>query len=383
VSEMENENAQERTEQATPKRQREAREKGQVVRSRELNTMAIVLAAAGGGLMFGSDMLGRLAQMMRQSLTLDRTQAMNSHALYSALSHAAWQAVLAVVPFMITVSIAALVASVALGGINFSSDALGFKWDRLDPIAGIRRVFSMNGLMELGKALAKFILVSGVAVILLWQQIPGLLGLGEQSLLPALGHMGHMLGWSFLLLSLALVVIAATDVPFQIWQHAKRLRMTRQEVRDEFKETDGQPEIKNRQRALQREFANRRMMEDVAKADVVVTNPTHYAVALSYDGEKMNAPRVVAKGKGPVAARIREVAREHHVIIYSAPPLARAIYFHSRVGDEVPAALYVAVAQLLAYIYRIKSGDTDPEVDLDLSVPSSMTLDQPRSEPRE
>ncbi|MEJ2059511.1 MAG: flagellar biosynthesis protein FlhB [Gammaproteobacteria bacterium] len=377
---MARDDSQERTEQATPKRLKEAREKGQIARSRELNTMAITLAAAGTGLMLGPAILGRFADLMQSWLTLDRARALDSGGLYGALTGAIWQALWAVAPLFAAVAVAALAASVALGGLNFSTEALGFKWERLNPLKGLGRVFSANGLMELGKALVKFLLVGGVAVLLLWHEIPTLLGLGAAPLLPALNQMGHLVGWSFLVLSATLVIIAAADVPFQLWQHAKQLRMTRQEIRDEFKETDGQPEVKSRQRALQREMAQRRMMEEVPKADVVVTNPTHYAVALRYDGERMSAPRVVAKGADEVAARIRAVAREHDVTLYSAPPLARAIYFHTRLGEEVPAALYVAVAQLLAYIYQLKSGDAEPGVELDLPVPDDMTRSPDRRE---
>ncbi|AOV16642.1 flagellar biosynthesis protein FlhB [Acidihalobacter aeolianus] len=360
---------QERTEQATPKRLQEARDRGQIPRSRELVTAAVLIAAAGGLLAFGPHLIGGLMQTMRNGLTLDRSLLMDSQALYPLLANALLHAVQLMTPLLILLVLAALLSSVALGGISFSMQAIGFKWERLDPLAGFGRVFSLNGLMELAKALVKFLVVAVVAVTVLWLEAGSLMGLGGYSVHPALALTGHLVGWSFLAFAASLILIAAADAPFQLWQHAKQLRMTQQEVRDESKETEGQPDIKRKQRQLQREIAQRRMMQEVPKADVVVTNPTHYAVALRYDQERMNAPRVVAKGKDLVAARIRETAAEHGVPVQSAPELARAIYFHTRLGQEVPTALYLVVAQLLAYVYQIKAGAAPENGPPSLSVP--------------
>lgn len=363
---------QERTEQATPKRLQEARNRGQVPRSRELGTAAVLLAAAGGLLAFGPHLLGGLMQTMRNGLALDRSLLMDSHALYPLLAGALLHAMQLMAPLFLLLALAALLSSVALGGLNFSFQAIGFRWDRLDPLAGIGRVFSLYGLMELAKALVKFLIVAVVAVTVLWLEAGSLMGLGAYSLHPALALTGRLVGWSFLAFAASLIVIAAADAPFQLWQHAKQLRMTQQEVRDESKETEGQPDIKRKQRQLQREIAQRRMMQEVPKADVVVTNPTHYAVALRYDQERMNAPRVVAKGKDLVAARIRETAAEHGVPVQSAPELARAIYFHTRLGQEVPTALYLVVAQLLAYVYQIKAGAPPESGPPHLNVPPEL-----------
>lgn len=363
---------QERTEQATPKRLQEARDRGQIPRSRELVTAAVLIAAAGGLLAFGPHLIGGLMQTMRNGLTLDRSLLMDSQALYPLLGNALLHAVQLMTPLLILLVLAALLSSVALGGISFSMQAIGFKWERLDPLAGFGRVFSLNGLMELAKALVKFLVVAVVAVTVLWLEAGSLMGLGGYSVHPALALTGHLVGWSFLAFAASLILIAAADAPFQLWQHAKQLRMTQQEVRDESKETEGQPDIKRKQRQLQREIAQRRMMQEVPKADVVVTNPTHYAVALRYDQERMNAPRVVAKGKDLVAARIRETAAEHGVPVQSAPELARAIYFHTRLGQEVPTALYLVVAQLLAYVYQIKAGAAPASGPPSLSVPPEL-----------
>ena len=365
---------QERTEQATPKRLRDAREKGQIPRSRELNTMVLLLAASGGLLTLGPGLAQGLYDLMRNGLVLSRSMVTDPAMMYPVMVDTISQALWLLTPLMLLLVLAALIASTVLGGVNFSAQALAFRWDRLDPLKGLGRVFSPNGLMELGKALVKFLLVAGVAVLLLWHDAPGLVGLGNQALLPAIAQAGSLIGWGFLLLSATLVLIAAVDAPFQLWQHSKQLRMTRQEVRDESKETEGQPEIKGRQRALQREIARRRMMEEVPHADVVVTNPTHYAVALRYDQEGSGAPKVVAKGTELVAARIRELAADNGVPVHSAPPLARALYTHTRLGEEIPAALYVAVAQLLAYVYQIKAGSAEAGAELDLPIPQEYAV---------
>lgn len=365
---------QERTEQATPKRLREAREKGQVPRSRELNTMTVLLAAAGGMLVFGPRMAEGFYQFVRGGLTLNRNMVTDSAMLYPAFEEAIRQGLWLMVPLLMVMAVAAIMASIALGGVAFSAKAMAFRWDRLDPLTGLGRVFSLSGLMEVVKALAKFLVVAAVAVIVLWHDAPAFLGLGSESLAPALMQAGSLMGWGFLFMSAALILVAVADVPFQLWQYAKNLRMTRQEIRDELKETEGQPEVKGRQRRLQREIAQRRMMEEVPRADVVVTNPTHYAVALRYNESANGAPRVVAKGADQVAQRIRELAEKNHVVMYSAPPLARALYVHTRLGEEIPAALYVAVAQLLAYVYQLKAGTAAEGVGLAIAVPAEYAV---------
>jgi flagellar biosynthetic protein FlhB len=268
--------------------------------------------------------------------------------------------------------VVALLVPASIGGWSFSTKSLAPNLEKLDPIKGLGRIFGWRGLMELAKALAKFLLIAAVAGALIMYMAPQLLQLGDEPLRRALAHAGGILGLSFVVLSAALIVIAAVDVPFQLWQHAKQLRMTRQEVKDEFKETEGRPEVKGRIRQLQREMAQRRMMEEVPKADVVVTNPTHFAVALKYD-RKMNAPKVVAKGVDLVAANIRGIAEQHEITMFEAPPLARALYYSTDLGQEIPAGLYVSVAQVLAYVYQLKTahgaGETAPAPPADLPVP--------------
>lgn len=371
---------QERTEQATGKRLREAREKGQIPRSRELNTMIMMLAASGGLALMGQGMLSGLLDILRRGLRVERENVFDSAAIIQYFGGLLTDAVGVLLPFFLLMIVAAVIGPIALGGWSFSPQALTLKWERLDPIKGLGKIFSWRGLMELAKALAKFTVVAVIAVMLLRSMAGELMGLGFEPYEQAFGHALGMLVKAFIVLSAALILIAAVDVPFQLWDHARQLRMTRQEVKDEFKETEGRPEVKSRIRRLQHEMAQRRMMQEVPKADVVITNPTRYAVALRYDQNRMKAPRVVAKGTELVAARIRSVAIEHRVPIFAAPPLARALYHSTDLDREIPVGLYQAVAQVLAYVYQLKvqaSGDTGPEPPTDLPVPDEFLKRDP------
>jgi flagellar biosynthetic protein FlhB len=275
-------------------------------------------------------------------------------------------------PFLVLVSVAALLGPIALGGWSFSVKSLGFKWEKLDPIKGLGRIFAWRGLMEFLKTLVKFAVVSLIAGFLLWQLADHLLALSNEPLKQAIAHSAQLIGWSFFGFSSVLILLAAADVPFQLWDHSNQLKMTRQEVKDELKETDGRPEVKSRIRNLQREMAQRRMIEEVPKADVVIVNPTHYAVALRFD-YKMKAPTVVAKGADLIAFQIRKVAQNHTVTVFSAPPLARALYHSTELNKEIPVGLYVAVAQVLAYVYQLKSAQNGegvaPAEPTDLPIP--------------
>lgn len=346
--------AQERTEQATPKRLQEARERGQVPRSRELTTMAVLLVSAASLMFLGDGVVRQTLRTMELSFRVPRAELMDPATMLLKLQQAIFEAVTALSPFFLVVTAAALLAPMALSGWSFSAKALAFKWDKLDPIKGLGRIFAVRGLVELVKALAKFCVVLAVAVMLLLANAETLLGLGGEDINPAIADTGTLLLQTFLLLSGAMIVIAVIDVPFQIWDHQKQLRMTRQEIKDEFKETDGNPEVKRRIREIRHEQSRRRMMDAVPKADVVITNPTHYAVALRYDQSRMSAPVVVAKGKDLIATQIRDLAVKHRVPIVSAPPLARAIYFSTDLEREIPAGLFLAVAQVLAYAFQLR-----------------------------
>ena len=248
----------------------------------------------------------------------------------------------------------ALVAPQLLSGWLFSTSALRFDLQRIDPMAGIGRVLSWRGVAELVKALIKAVLIAVVGALLVWHYREPFLQLVRMPLEAGIPEMGRIVGVSFLTLAGTLALVAAADVPFQLWRHADELKMSRQELRQEMKENEGNPEIKAAIRAQQREMARRRMMAEVPKASVIVTNPTHYAVALRYD-ETMRAPRVIAKGADLVAAKIRELGAQHNVPVLESPALARAIYKHADINDEIPAQLYTAVAEVLAYVFQLKS----------------------------
>jgi len=350
---MAEEQFQEKTEPATPKRLKEARDKGQIARSRELNAMAVTLAGAAAVFALGEGIVGGITDIMAANLSLPRLALMSPEQMLQHLKEATLSASVTLLPWLSLLTVVALLAPMSLGGWSFSMEAMKFKGERINPVAGLKRLFAMRGLVELLKALAKFALVGTIAVLVLNWEAEEFIGLGRQSVMQALSHSAWLMAIAFILFSAGLILIAAVDVPFQIWDHGKKLRMTRQEVKDELKETEGRPEVRGKIRALQQETANRRMLEDIPIASVVVTNPTHYAVALRYDADSMGAPVVVAKGADLMALKIREVAAEHGVPLFEAPPLARALYASAEIGDEIAERLYVAVAQVLTYIYQL------------------------------
>jgi flagellar biosynthetic protein FlhB len=367
---------QEKTEQATPKRLREARETGQSARSRDLNSLILLLVASGGLLVFGKTMLGGMVRQMNSGFILSREVMFDPVRLQQYLGQAMIDALLVFSPLLGVLFLAALLAPMALGGWSFSPKAVMPNWGKLNPAKGFGRMFSRRAPVEGLKAFAKFAVVAIASVILLSQWAGDIFVLGSEPLRNGLAHTAHIVGWSFIAVSSVLVLIAAVDVPFQLWDHANKLKMTKQEVKDEQKQTDGSPEIKSRIRAVQRQMAQQRMMEDVPTADVIVTNPTHYAVALRYDQEGSGAPTVVAKGADLIAAQVRKVANAHDIAIVEAPPLARALYFNADIGQEIPAGLYVAVAQLLAYVYQLKNirapGQEVPVLPDDLPIPDEL-----------
>ena len=354
-----NQDAQEKTEEPTPRRLNKAREDGQVARSRELNTTGVLLAGSGVLFLTGAGVAEGLGDIMAAGLILERAETRDLTAMVSYFALLGERAILTMVPLMLAVLVAALVSPVLLGGLAFSTKAMAFKWEKLDPVRGLKRVFGPQGLMELVKALAKFVVVLAVTVVLLWTEVSAFLGLGRLSDKAAMADAVWLIGLNLLVVSAAMILIAVVDVPFQIWNHKRQLRMTKQQVKDENKDTEGKPEIKQKIRQLQMEAATRRMMGEVPKADVIVTNPTHFAVALRYDAAAMAAPRLVAKGRDRVAFRIREVGEAHGVAVVSAPALARAVYFTTELEQEVPASLYKAVAQVLAYVFQLRRYRSD------------------------
>jgi flagellar biosynthetic protein FlhB len=352
------ENDLERTEKPTGKRLEKAREEGQVARSPELSAAAVLLVTAGGLRFLGGSIGGSLYDIMRSGLSPSPATALDPGLALSMASAEMLRALLVCAPLLGLTLIAALLAPLALGGWNFSVGALAPNFSKLDPIAGFGRFFTTRGIVELAKAFAKFLVVALIATVVLRKQSAQLLALGGAPLQSGIAQAATLASDALLAVSSGLALIAAIDVPWQLWQHSKKLSMTREEIKEEFKESEGAPEVKNRIRRTQRELARRRMMHEVPKADVVVVNPTHFAVALRYDESRMRAPLVIAKGTDLIAARIREIATEHAVPIFEAPPLARALYHNVEIGGEIPATLYVAVAQVLTYIYQLKAART-------------------------
>ncbi len=350
----ESESGADKSEEPTSKRLEEARKKGQIARSKELNTLAVTLAGAAALLMFGAQMGQAMLGMMRGNFSLPREVLQDEGAMASHLLATGMEALLALQPFLLVLLIASIVGPIALGGWLFSSEALMPKFSRMNPLEGIKRMFSTKALVELLKALAKFVVILLVALAVISSDREDLLAIANESVESAILHSMRVVGWSLLWLACGLILIAAVDVPFQLWDTKQKLKMTKQEVKDEYKDSEGKPEVKSKIRQLQRQMAERRMMQQVPEADVVITNPTHFAVALKYDPAKGNAPMLLAKGGDFLALKIREIAQENSIMLLESPALARAVYYSTEVDQEIPAGLYLAVAQVLAYVYQLR-----------------------------
>jgi flagellar biosynthetic protein FlhB len=370
---------QEKTEEATAKKLQDAREEGQIPRSRELDTLIMLLVSAIAFLMLGERIVGGLLDLLRSNFVIEREMLFNTAIIPELFWRAVNQGISILMPFFFVLVVAAVVAPLPMGGWNFSTKALAPKFERLNPIKGLGRLFAWKGLVELSKALVKFLIVASAGWFLLMEKLPGFLSLGNHTVGEGLSQVGSELIWVFLLLSCTLIVVAIVDVPFQLWDYHRQQRMTRQEIKDEHKDTEGSPELKSKVRSTQREIAMRRMMEKVPQADVVITNPSHYSVALRYNQINMSAPIVVASGVDLVALQIRRIAQAHEVPILEAPPLARALYHSTKIDQEIPAGLYLAVAQVLAYIYQLKQyqthGGVQPQPLVDLPIPDDLRRD--------
>lgn len=346
---------QEKSLPASERRLEQAREEGQVPRSRALATALIMMTAIGGMSFAGPLATTSLANLMSRGLTLDHETAFREGAMGARLTELVLQAMVLVVPVGLALALVGAAAYLLVGGILFSPNALQPKFSKLDPIKGIANMFSARGLAELAKTLLEVTLVVIVAGAFVYGHLndfPRILSAASDGPLKATGE---LVVFALLAMLGALVVSALVDVPLQIWKHGHGLRMSLEEVKRESRETEGDPHLKARIRSQQRDMAKKRMMQEVPKADVVVTNPTRYAVALKYDEGGQGAPRVVAKGTDLIARRIRELATGAGVPLVEAPPLARALFARAEIGDEVPQALYTAVAQVLAFVYRLRA----------------------------
>jgi len=376
----ESESGQDKTEDPTDKRKRDAREKGEIARSKELNTVIIMIVGAAGLLAFGGSMAEMMMQLMRDNFTISRDALMDERSMSLMLMVSGKAALQSITPLLVALTLAALIGPISLGGWLFAAGSLAPKFSRLNPLAGLKRMVSPKALIELLKSFAKFLIVLIVAIMVLSKDKNDLLAIAHEPLELAVAHSLQLVGWSTLWMAFGLLIIAAVDVPVQLWEAHKKLLMTKQEVRDEHKDSEGRPEVKQRIRQLQREMSQRRMMAAIPEADVIITNPTHYAVALKYDSEKGGAPVLLAKGSDFIALKIREIGAQHQILLLESPALARSIYYSTELEQEIPAGLYLAVAQVLAYVYQIRQfhagrGKRPPPLNEDLPIPPDLRRD--------
>ncbi|MCX7189784.1 MAG: flagellar biosynthesis protein FlhB [Methylotenera sp.] len=366
----------EKTEQASPRRLEKAREEGDVPRSRELATVTVLFSAGMGILVMGDHLNQALKNAMTAGLNFDRTAAFDPIVLLMRTADNIYSLLLAFAPLALIIIIMAIAAPIVIGGWVFSGKAFVPQFSRLNPISGLSNMISKNAAIELIKSIAKTLVVATVAYIVISHDMAPILSLSLLPLKTSITQVNHLMLMAFLSIVSALVFIAAIDVPYQLYHYASKLKMTKEEVRQESKESEGNPEIKARIRQQQREMAKRRMMSEIPKADVVITNPTHYAVAIKYQDEGMSAPIVVAKGADVMALKIREIASEHNILIMESPKLARALFAHTELNDEIPEALYSAVAEVLAYVFQMrifkKDGGFRPEIPKALPVPEAL-----------
>lgn len=372
---------QDRTEDATPKRISEARKKGDVPRSKELNTVLMLLASLVGFAMLGGTGVQAYKQLAKAQWSIDRDAVFNDNALLNGLLVPFIEALWISAPFLLLMFLASFIGPLCMGGWVFSVSSLKIDPKKLSPLAGLKRMVGLQGLTELLKAVMKVIMLGGVAILLLMYNVDDYLRLGSQPIGTAINEMFRLMFFILLILVLSLGVVALVDVPYQLWSYARKLRMTLQEVRDENKETQGNPEVKSKVRQLQQANANKRMLTDVPEADVIIVNPTHFSVALKYEEESL-APVVVAKGVDHMALKIREIGRDADVAVFSAPPLARALYHHTEIGETIPTELYLAVAQVLAYVLQVKELSFPDRRRLvpptDLTVPDELQVPRDR-----
>lgn len=364
----------EKTEEATPRREEKAREEGQVARSRELTTFLILLGGVIGLSTMGMALFSHLGTVMEQAFLFERRQALETLPMLVTALDIGQRTLLSLMPMFLLLALIAAVAPTLLGGFLISAKSMQPKLSKLDPIKGLGRMFSSQALIELFKALAKSVLIGGISAAFMYLNIGKFLALMDQSISTALANTLIMAAQAAGLMVLALIAVILIDVPFQLYSHAKKLRMSKEEVKREHKESEGDPQVKARIRQQQQAMARGRMMNEVPDADVVITNPSHFAVALVYREGSMGAPRVVAKGADAVATRIREIAEEAGVPRLEAPPLARALYFHVDLEQEVPARLYTAVAEVMAWAFQLKQAPSAGiEAPVSLPVPDDMT----------
>lgn len=373
--------SQEKTEEPTAKRLKDSKDKGQVARSKDLNSLFILVFAGFTFVSLGPMFFRNMGQLITKLLSFNPDVIGDPAQLTTLAKEFVFDVLILFLPFVFLNILSTFLGPILIGGFTFSMKALAPKFERMSPLKGIKRMFSVKSIMELVKAFLKFSVVAAIAILVWTSQINDFLSIGALPLHIAIPKAFTMLAWSFLYISCSLLFIAIIDVPFQLFQHNKSLKMTKQEVKDEYKETEGKPEVKAQIRHMQKEVAQRRMMQDVPKADVILTNPSHFAVALSYNEDGYTAPTVLAKGQDHMALNIGKIAKAHDVPILRLPPLARSIYFSTEVGHEIPRGLFIAVAQVLAYVFQLKRKvkmddmEVSPEELTDLPIPDELKRD--------
>lgn len=368
--------SQEKTEEASARKIEKAREEGQIPRSRDLTTTAVLMLAAVGIYFFAEFMGKKLIGLTRENFILNRATIYDPNAMIAHLASAIYDGLFSIAPLMAMLLVASIVGPIALGGWNFSGKAMAPKLSRMDPFAGLKRMFSVKSLIELLKALGKVLIILGATIWLLKLYAQDMFRLVDESIGNAIIHSLEISIFATIALSATTILIAAIDVPLQIYEYNKKLKMSRQDQKDEAKDMEGKPEVKGRIRQLQREMAQRRMMSNVPQADVIITNPEHFSVALKYDPETMDTPLMIAKGGDHTALKIREIASAHKIEIIQSPVLARAIFYTTEVDQEIPSGLYLAVAQVLAYVFQLrnfrKGKGEKPAYPRNINVPRDM-----------
>ncbi len=370
---MAEDSGQDKTEEPTEKRIADARKKGQIPRSKELNTFVALMTAAIMLLFVGPFIGNGLLKLMKQQFQLSREVIFDEASIIIFFEQVLLDGIFLIFPLAIPLVIAALITPMMIGGWNFSTEALAPKVSKLNPISGFKKMVGLNGVVELLKAIVKTALVIFVATKLFNSYLDQFMGLSSLPLKGAIYKTVDIISFGFLILSSTLVLVVAIDVPYQIWNTKKQLKMSKQEIKDESKQQEGNPEVKGQIRRKQMEMAQQRMMEEVPKADVIVTNPAHFAIALKYDPMGTGAPILVAKGVDMIAAQIRNSAIAAEVTLVAAPPLARALFYSTELGEEIPKGLFLAVAQVLAYVFQLKAATENlwekPSPPKDLKVP--------------
>lgn len=350
----ERDDSQERTEQATARKKQQSQEQGQAARSKDFNTLVVLLCSGFCFMGMGHSSSIKMQNLFRANLGIDPKLLIDNSGMFLALKNAMWSGIGILMPFLILIILVCILGPIVIGGWAFSWENVALNFERLDPVKGLLKIFSLKNLFELVKSIFKIALVILTMALIVYLFMRRIIFFSSADVVAGIQQSGSILVWSFMLLVGALFVITLFDVPFQLWNFQQELKMTKQEVKDEYKDSEGKPEVKSRLARLQRELLKRRFATEVPKADVILTNPTHYAVALKYDQKEMKAPKVVAKGVDFMAEKIMEIAKAHSVPLVALPPLARSVYFHTEIGDEIPSGLYVGVAQVLAYVHQLK-----------------------------